>query len=149
MNATLYGQLQRSAEKHYASRIIAAHVIVIKRTKSEYAQQAVKYKLFFMLGKLVIKAINNFNYLTRTVPKHKLLHSSEDIAIECYLTFDTCLKNIDISKVNKFYFFLNTALNRAIYRLYEKQYIRYFNVVDNTEENMHLLLNAGYHQHFD
>jgi len=126
-----------------------AHVVVIKRTKSLQAQQATKYKLFFIVSKLVIKAINNFNHLTRTIPKHKILHSSDDIAMECYVAFDTCIRNVEMKDLKKFYFYLNTALNRAVYRLFEKQYKRYFNIVENTEENSYLLSNAGYNQHFD
>jgi hypothetical protein len=146
---SLYGELLNHAEASYSNQVIANYITVIKRTKSQAAVQNIKYKLFFSLSKLVIKAINNFNHLTRTVPKHKLLHTPEDIAIECYVIYDYCLENMDMKYIKKFYFFLNTALNRAIYRLFEKQYQCHFSVVDNTKENEHLLLNAGYSQHID
>jgi hypothetical protein len=149
MSISLYAQLLREGDSTYSNKVIAAHVVVIKCTKSLKAQQTTKYRLFFILSKLFIKAINNFNHLTKTVPKHKILHTPEDIAMECYLTFDTCLKNVDMRDVKKFYFFLNTALNRGMYRLYEKQYKKYFNIVENTDENAHLLNNAGYSQHVD
>lgn len=146
---TLYNQLLKHSEQNCDNRTISGLVLVIKKTKSEFACQDAKQKLFFMLGKLMVKAINNFNHLTRQVPKYKLLHTSEDIALECYVTYDICLKNLKLEHVKKFYFFLNTSLNRAIYRLFEKQYARHFNIVENKEETAHLLDNAGYHQHFD
>lgn len=155
---SLYTQLQRSSEQNvYDTQTITALVLVIKRTNSEQAQQKLKHRLFLGLGKLFIKAINNFNKLTKDVPKHKILHTPDDIALECYITFDTCIKNLKLAQIKKFYFFLNTSLNRAVYRLYEKQYKRYFNVIDNNngsgsgEEGTHKdpLENAGYNQHFD
>lgn len=149
MSSSLYAQLLKQAECDCNSKLIGAYVIVIKRTKSLRTQQEVKLRLFFCLSKLIIKAINNFNHLTKNVPKHKVLHSPEDIAMECYERYDACLQSVEMGSLKKFYFFLNTALNRAIYRIYEKQYKRYFNVVDNTDENSHLLTNAHYNQHID
>jgi hypothetical protein len=149
MNASLYGELMNHAEINYSNKVISNYIVIIKQTKSATALQNMKYKLFFALSKLTIKAINNFNHLTRNVPRHKLLHTPEDIAIECYVIYDTCLRDTEINYAKKFYFYLNTSLNRAIYRLFEKQYQCYFNVVENTKENEYLLLNAGYNQHFD
>ena len=75
MNISLYGKLLKHAEKNYSNKLITANVTVMKHTKSYLAQQHVKHKLFFLLSKLIIKAINNFNHLTRNISKHKILHT--------------------------------------------------------------------------
>lgn len=146
---SLYSELIVQSEAPYDTRLVNAYIILIKKTKSKRAKEVARYKLYFLLSKVFVKAINNFNSLTRTIPKHKVLHSNEDIAGECFLILDKCVEKLKMEYIKLFYFYLNSSLNRAIYRIYDKQYRRGFVIIDNTEENGYLLNNKGYDQHID
>lgn len=146
---SLYLELVTRADAPYDTRLVNAYIILIKKTKSVKAQDVARHKLYFLLSKVFVKAINNFNSLTRTIPKHKVLHTNEDIAAECFLILDKCVEKLNMEYIKLFYFYLNSSLNRAIYRIYEKQYRRGFVVIHNTEENGYLLNNKGYDQHID
>lgn len=146
---SLYNELLKNVDSNYTTKIISGYIIIIKRTKSLQAQQQAKHKLFLLLSKIFIKAINNFTFLTKNIPKHKLLHSMDDVAMECYLVFDVCLQNLDLQQTKKFYYYLNSGLNRRVYRIYEKQYKKHFGIIENTEDNYHLITNKGYSQNID
>lgn len=146
----MYSELLKCNNTPYDTKKVNAFIILIKKTSSERAKQQAKFQLYFLLSKIFIKAINNFTSLTRTVPEYKILHTKEDIAMECYLVLDHCLEKLRMEDIKKFYFYLNSALNRGVYRIYERQYQRYFNVIDTgTEDKEHLLLNKGYVQEID
>lgn len=146
---SLYSELMKNADLNYDNGKVTAYIMVIKKTKNVSLQRQAKYKLYFCLSKIFVKAVNNFSSLTKTVPPQKLLHSQEDIAIECFLVLDKCVEKLDMKYLKQFYFYLNSALNRAIYRIYEKEYKKKSNVIENTDENEFLVSNKGYNQHLD
>jgi len=149
-HTSMYSELLKCNNTPYNTKKVNAFIILIKKTSSEQAKRQAKFQLYFLLSKIFLKAINNFSSLIRNVPEYKVLHTKEDIAMECYLIMDTCLDKLRMEDLKKFYFYLNSALNRGVYRIYERQYKRYFNVIDTgTEEKEHLLLNKGYLQEID
>lgn len=147
---SLYSELLKRSNENYNNSKVVGYIMIIKRTTNPKTLVQAKHQLYFYLSKIMVKAVNNFSSLTKGVPEHKLLHTHEDIAIECFLILDKCVQKLDMKYVKQFYFYLNSALNRAMYRLYVKNYQKNFNVlVSNGEENEFLLEKKGYEQQID
>jgi hypothetical protein len=99
-----------------------------------------KFDLFKKSSKIIIKAINNFHKLTENFSKEKIIHEDEDIALECWAIFDTCIKNIKIIDHKKYIFYLNTSLNRGVYRIFERHYKKHYDVVSSSNsENISIV----------
>lgn len=118
-------------DRNKASRLI----LIIKHCSNEKKIQNLKLELFKKSSKLLIKAINNFFKLTENFPKEKIIHENIDIAMECWFIFDRCLQNIKIQDHKKYSFYLNTSLNRGIYRIFEKNYKKHYDLVSGSEAN--------------
>jgi hypothetical protein len=145
----LFGYLLKDSNKNYNLKLVSQCIIKLKYCKDEKTLQETKLLLFRRMSKLIVKAINNFFSLVDSFPEEKILHSQNDIAIECYIIMNTCVKNLKITEVKKFYFYLNTSLNRGIYRIYERNYKKHFDVISNTDDNQNLMMNKKHHHHFD
>lgn len=146
---SLYSELVRSSNKVYDANFVCRALLQIKFSDNESLKNDLKLRIFHSQSKLIVKAINNFFSLLKTIPPEKILHTSEDIASECYIVMFKCIDNLQISNLKKFYFYLNTSLNRAMYRLYERQYKKHFDILPNTDDVELVMMNSGYDDQFD
>lgn len=133
---TLYNEIL-SHQDDFNVKNVQVCLMIIKHSKSEKTRQLVFLKLYFMLSKITLKAINNFFYLTKNMNKEDLLHNNDDIASECYFVFQKCAINCDSNKRNMFHFFYNTSLNRHIIRLCQKNYQKHLPKI-NASDDMYL-----------
>jgi hypothetical protein len=146
---SVYQNLLMNADETFHTKLISKWLIQLKYSKSDRQKDELKMKIFLGSSKLFVKAINNFFSLIKTTAKEKVLHSPEDIASECYMVMSNCVDNLDIKNIKKFYFYVNTSLNRRMYRLYERNYKKHFDIVPNTNENLTKTMNRGFTDHFD
>lgn len=145
----IYQQLLKNCNNQFDIKYVTGLILLIRNCNNGNVQQKLRLKVFVASSKIIVKAMNNFFNLVKNVPKQKVLHTQDDIFGECYVVMDRCIDNVRIEDVNKFYYYLNSGLNRAIYRIYEKNYKNNFNVINNTDENEFLILEKGYVHDFD
>lgn len=145
----IYQQLLRSCNEQFDAKYVTGMILLARKCKNERLKQNIKLKIFLASSKIIVKATNNFFNLVKNVPKQKVLHTQDDIFGECYIVMDRCVDNVRLEDVVKFYYYFNSGLNRAIYRIYEKGYKNNFNVINNTDENEFLILKKGYNHNFD
>lgn len=148
-NGNILSVLQKNCNRPFETKKILKYLIQLKYSNNVRMKDELKMKIFIGASKLFIKAINNFSSLTQNISNEKMLHTPEDVASECYLVMSNCIDNLQIQNVKKFYFYLNTSLNRRMFRLYERNYKKHFDVVNNTEDNIIKMRNKGYNHHFD
>ena len=146
---SMYDELLKHSNKAYDATFVNRALLQIKKSNNQVLVDDLKLKIFFSQSKLLVKAINNFFSLVKTCSEEKVIHTREDIASECYLVMSTCIRNLKIKDLKKFYFYLNTSLNRAMYRLFERNYKKHFDIVNNNDDTEALMLNTGYIDHFD
>jgi hypothetical protein len=148
----LYLLVEKNSDKSMSHRDVRKCVLKLRLSKdlSEIERQKTILELYILCAPIILKAINNFFYLTRNFSKERVLHTREDIAIECFISLNTHVKNMKIKEYKKFHFFLNSGLNRVTYRIYERQYLKHSQVIDNSEDNEFVVGNsAKYNQSFD
>ncbi len=148
-NNSIYHKLLVNSNIPFHTRKISKYLIQLKYSQSERQKEELKMLIFLGSSKLFIKAINNFFSLTHNISNEKILHTTEDIASECYVVMSNCIDNLDVKNIKKFYFYINTSLNRRMYRLYERNYKKHFDMVSNTKDNMTKYMNRGFNDHFD
>lgn len=146
---SLYEDLLKYSNKQYDAPFVSRSLLYIKFGKSDKKRDELKLQVFYFQSKFIIKAINNFFSLVKTISEEKVIHTKEDIASECYIVMSKCIENLKIKDLKKFCFYLNTSLNRAMYRLYEKQYKKHFDVLPNNEDTEIMVNNTGYDDQFD
>lgn len=145
----IYDELVKRANKNYDVGFVNKALLQIKYSKNDALKDKLKLEIYYSQAKLIVKAVNNFFSLVKTITGEKVIHTKEDIASECYIVMSKCIDNLKIADLKKFYFYLNTSLNRAMYRLYEKRYKKHFDVIANTEDIEILMINTGYDDQFD
>lgn len=145
----IFNTLLKNSNNPFEAKLISKYLIQLKYSNNNRVKDELKWKIFISTSKLFVKAINNFFYLVQTIPFEKIIHTNEDIASECYIVMSNCIDNLQIHHIKKFYFYLNTSLNRHIFRLYEKNYKKHFDVVNNIDSNVLRAENKGYLHHFD
>lgn len=151
-SATLYDTIVEWSNKPYKVQEVSRLIILIK--KGDPAKAAnYKYQLFCCMSKCVLKAVNNFFSICKKcgIPDEKIIHEREDIAIECFLRLENCLDNVNLKYLKMFYFYFNSGLNRAMFRLYKQHYEKFGSItVVNTEENEKYVLDrVKTNHHFD
>lgn len=135
MAKDFYSILTKCANVDYDRKQASRLILSIKHCSNENRISNLKLELFKKSSKLLIKAINNFFKLTENFPKEKVIHENIDIAMECWFIFDRCVQNIKIEDHKKYSFYLNTSLNRGIYRIFEKHYKKHYDVVSSSDAN--------------
>lgn len=131
----LFRVLLKHSSKPYDNKQVGKRLVLLHkhRNLTPALRGQYIYELFCFTSNITIKAINNFNNLTKNVPESKMVHTEEDIVNECYIGLDRCVKNMKFDKYREFHFYYNSCLNKIIYRLYEKYYEKHFSVVENTD----------------
>lgn len=99
----------------------------LPKSKSDVRAE-IKLKIFNMLGRIVIKNINNFYYLTRDINTKNQLHTEDCLVGESWVVFDKCIEKCDLDRVDSFYYFFNTSLMREFVRIIDKNYRKHFPV---------------------
>ena len=146
---SMYDELVKQSSKQYDKQFVNRSLLHIKYSENQALKDKLKLEIYYSQSKLIVKAINNFFSLVKTIPGEKVIHTKEDIASECYIVMSKCIENLKIKDLKKFYFYLNTSLNRAMYRLYERRYKKHFDVLPNSDDVMIIMDNTGYDDHFD
>ncbi len=149
MVRSLYNELTKGVNKQYDRNFVCRALLQMRHSNNEILIDELKLKIYYAHSKLIVKAVNNFFSLLKTISPEKVLHTQEDIASECYIVLSNCVNNFKRDELKKFYWYLNSSLNRAMYRLYERQYKKHFDLLPNTEDTEMLMLNTGYNDHFD
>ena len=142
----LYVVLNKCSNKDFDKRIASRKIFQIKHTQDEKKIQELKFELFKASSKLLIKAINNFFKLTESYPREKVLHNHSDIALECWIIFERCVQNIRIKDHKSYSFFLNTALNRGIYRVFERNYKKHYDIITNADASEVAIMTTKTHR---
>jgi len=146
---TFYSIVQKNSESQYDVKKVGQLVVKIKRSSKKESIENLKLELFILNSKVILKAINNYFFLVKDIKQERILHTKEDICSECYLIFTNCINSLNISNLKKFYFYLNTSLNRGVYRIYEKNYKKHFPVLDSSDNSSNILENKSYSHSFD
>lgn len=148
-NNSLYKIIEKNSDLDFDRTKVSQYVLQLKFCQCEHKRQKIKFLLFKSLSKLYIKAVNNFFKLVESFPPEKVIHTNEDISAQCYIIMDKCVENTKVANIKSFYFYLNTSLNRGIYRLFEKNYKKHYSVVSNSSDNDITMLNRKHNHHFD
>lgn len=117
--------------------------IKLSRSLTERQRQDLMFELYCVCSSIIMKAVNNFYHLTKNYHKTKIIHTREDIAMECYIGLNNCVKNMKLKDYKKFHFYLNSGLNRIIYRLYQRNYLKHSSIIENTEESEFVIENTS------
>lgn len=149
MVKNLYAVLDKCSRSDFDKRKASRLIFLIKHTDDEKKIQSLKFELFKKSSKLLIKAINNFFKLTVNFPKEKIIHTNSDIALECWFIFDRCVQNIKVEEHKKYNFYLNTALNRGIYRVFERNYKKHYDVISSSDANEISIMTKKINSHVD
>lgn len=133
MYKDLYSVLNSCSKKDFDKKLASQKIFKIKHATDEKKIEELKFELFKTSSKLLIKAINNFFKLTESFPREKVIHTHLDITMECWIIFERCVQNIRIKDHKSYSFFLNTALNRGIYRVFERNYKKHYDIITNVD----------------
>lgn len=78
-----------------------------------------KFSIFYMMKKIVVKNINNFHKLCRNSILGLNYSNDDEMENECFLIFETCVYKFDIENGNyDFYFYFNKAMSRSLYKIF-------------------------------
>lgn len=152
MKNNMYLLIDKNSNYNLNQKLVRKCVILLrkKRNLSERERQELMLKLFIACSNIIMKAINNFFHLTKNYDKLKVIHTKEDITIECYFGLHRCVLNMKMKDFKKFHFYLNSALNKIVYRIYERNYKKHNQIVDNSEQNeLWVQTAAKYLHHID
>lgn len=147
----LYKLISKRSEYNYDKKLTNKCLILIRKstTISSKEREELFIELFMNCSAITIKAVNNFKFLVKEIPSSKVIHSSEDITNECYIVMHRCVMNMKWSDISKFHFYLNSALNRAMFRIFERQYKKHLLLRDNDEVTEIKISRIGIQSHVD
>ena len=80
--------------------------------------EKLKFQIFLMMKNLIVKNINNYLKYTQNSSVTDLSHNSLEMESEAYIIVDNCIKQFQYKY--DFYFYLNKALSRNFYRMFDK-----------------------------
>lgn len=152
MEKNLYEQICQHSNKRYDNKEVVRLLVMITKGVDKTDLTKNKLKLFIGLSKIIMKAVNNFFSICKKhdVKPEKLILTEEDITNECYLVLENSVKNLKPKYIKIFYFYFNSGLNRAMYRLYRKYYERQLPTIVNTDQNEEVIFNnLKSKEHFD
>lgn len=99
-----------------------------------------KWKVFFMMKKILIKNINNYQKLCRNSNLGSNFNDNDELESECFIIFENCIyKFVSDNGKNDFYFYFNKSLSRSLYKIFLNN-TKDFNSISNEssflEENL-------------
>lgn len=78
-----------------------------------------KFRIFYMMKKIIVKNINNFHKLCKNSSLGAEYSNNDEMESECFLIFETCLKKFKIDNQSyDFYFYFNKAISRSLYKIF-------------------------------
>lgn len=98
--------------------------------KSHRKLDSLKYEVYIMMKKIIIKNINNYMKYVNNSPVTEKCFDQDEMESEAYIVFENCIKNFDVNSKYDFYFYYNKAMARNFYRMFDKE-IRQKQVSDN------------------
>jgi len=149
MMKSLFDNLVKHSQDQYDAKKVSQSLLKIKYSENQNLKEKLKLEIYYSQAKLIVKAVNNFFSLLKNISGEKVIHTKEDIAGECYIVMSKCIENLEPKNLKKFHFYLNTSLNRAMFRLYQKQYQKHFVVLSNNQDTEIIMANNGYDDQFD
>lgn len=110
-------------EKKYSEKEVRKCVSVLKCCKDGRTSERFKNELLFMCSKIITRNVQGFFVAIRSIDEHNVIHTQDDIISECVIVLDKCIEKFDLSKIEyKFYFYLNSSIQKSLWRLREKEY---------------------------
>jgi len=100
------------------------------KLKSHRKLDSLKFEVYVMMKKIVIKNINNYMKYVNNSPVTEKCFDQDEMESEAYIVFENCIKNFDVNSKYDFYFYFNKAMSRNFYRMFDKE-IRQKQVGDN------------------
>lgn len=100
------------------TRIFEKLSLLCKRDKKV---NELKWQIFYMMKKILVKNINNYQKLCRNSVLGANYNTDEEMESECFLVFENCVyKFVSDSGKNDFYFYFNKSLSRSLYKIFLK-----------------------------
>lgn len=120
----------------YDDRKAVQLILKIRHNKSPAKVERYKRDLFFLMGTIVVKNVNNFFKIIRqsNVPFRNILHDKDDITVECYVSLEKCFETFDVNKGFAFYWYFNKTLQRNLFRIASKSYLVNQKGIDYSEK---------------
>lgn len=83
-----------------------------------------KMLIYNSLSDIIIKGVNNFfGKIISHVKKENILHTKDDIVLECYCILDKCVEKFDLSLEDKqFFFYFNKSVSFGLIRIRDRKY---------------------------
>lgn len=92
---------------------------LIEITEKNNKINELKWKVFFMMKKILVKNINNYQKLCRNSNLGSNFNDNDEIESECFIIFENCIyKFISDDGRNDFYFYFNKSLSRSLYKIF-------------------------------
>jgi hypothetical protein len=120
LSTTLYNSLQKAGVP-YDEREVIKSIIVIRKSSNLKLLEKHKNYMYNALGTIIIKNVNNFFNMVKELPKELVIHTKDDIVIECYIILTRCINKFDITRPD-FFFYYNKSLSHGLYRFKNKNY---------------------------
>lgn len=80
--------------------------------------EKLKFQIYLMMKNLIVKNINNYIKYTQNSSVSDMSNTSLEMEAEAYIIVDNCIKQFQYKY--DFYFYLNKALSRNFYRMFDK-----------------------------
>jgi hypothetical protein len=78
-----------------------------------------KWDVFYMMKKIILKNINNYQKLCRNSPLGSNFNCNDELESECFLVFENCIYKFNSNDgKNDFYFYFNKSLSRCLYKIF-------------------------------
>lgn len=117
MHFTLF----KIAEPEFNRKKVNGYILKIQKSTNQRLVSELKFELFKMMKKIVVKNVTNYQMLFRNSSvTHECLEKDE-IETECYIVLDKCVSNYKVHSKSCFYFYYNKSLTRSLFRMFQKE----------------------------
>ena len=109
----------KSSEKSKQDLIKIYTDKLVEITEKNNKINELKWKVFFMMKKILVKNINNYQKLCRNSNLGSNFNDNDEIESECFIIFENCIyKFVSDDGRNDFYFYFNKSLSRSLYKIF-------------------------------
>jgi hypothetical protein len=99
------------------NKIKIIRMLLDKNPKSRKIEK-LKFQIYLMMKNLIVKNINNYLKYSQNSSVADMANTSLEMEAEAYIIVDNCIKQFQYKY--DFYFYLNKALSRNFYRMFDK-----------------------------
>jgi hypothetical protein len=123
MSNLLYSELIKNRIP-YDDKEVRKSITIIRKLKHLEKYDKYKMLIYNSLSDITIKGVNNFfGKIIAHVKKEDILHTKDDIVLECYCILDKCIENFDLTKEDKqFFFYYNKSVSFGLIRIKDRRY---------------------------